>query len=346
MAKNRLEIILAKDAIEINKKINLKEISNKQIIITGASGLIGINFIASIKEFCGNTKMKLPKITAVFHGEIQDHFKKILSSKNFNIKRGDITDFTFSNSLPKADFIIHAAGYGQPGRFMQDQIKTFEINTKGTLVLLQKLKPGGKFLFVSSSEVYSGLLKPPYKETEIGTTNTTHPRACYIEGKRGGETICNIYREKGVQVKSARLSLAYGPGTRKNDMRVLNSFIEKGLNGDINMLDQGQAQRTYCYVRDAIEIMWQILLNGKDPIYNVGGFSSTTIFELAKKIADNLKVKLIIPKKENKLQGAPNNVQLDMSKVAKEFGKKRKDFVSLDQGLKNTITWYEELYRV
>jgi nucleoside-diphosphate-sugar epimerase len=111
------------------------------------------------------------------------------------------------------------------------------------------------------------------------------------------------------------------------------------------MMDRGRAKRTYCYARDAVEIMWQILLNGKEPIYNVGGFSSTTIAKLAQKIAKDLKVKVIMPKEEKKLQGAPDDVRLDMSKTAKEFGKNKKDFVSLDQGLKNTIEWYKELHR-
>lgn len=344
--QEKIEQILTQDAIEINKKINLKELLGKQIIITGASGLIGINFICSIKEFCKNNKKNNPKIIAIFHGDTPEIFKEILNSRNIIIKRGDITDLAFTNSLPKADIIIHAAGYGQPGRFMQDKIKTFEINTKATYALLQKLKLNGKFLFISTSEVYSGLSKPPYKENEIGTTNTAHPRACYIEGKRGGEAICNIYFEKGISVKSARLSLAYGPGTRNGDMRVINSFIEKGLKGNIEMMDSGKAKRTYCYVRDAIEIMWHILLHGKEPIYNVGGFSSITIEKLAKKIAKYLKVKVIIPKKENKIQGAPDDVRLDMTKSAKEFGKKQKNFVYLDEGLKNTVDWYKELHKM
>ena len=66
-------------------------------------------------------------------------------------------------------------------------------------------------------------------ESDIGTTTPLHPRASYIEGKRGGETICNAYRSQGVRAVSARLALAYGPGTRKGDKRAMNSFIEKAL---------------------------------------------------------------------------------------------------------------------
>jgi len=344
--KNKLEEILKEDALLINKKISLKEILGKEIMITGASGLIGLNLIMSLKILSDNNKNNVPKITAVFQSSIPEYFKPILNFKNLTIKMGDITNKKFIDSLKKADYIIHAAGYGQPGKFMQDQTKTYEINTSATLSLLKKLKPRGKFLFVSTSEVYSGLQKPPFKETEIGTTNTNHPRACYIEGKRGGETLCNIYFRQGIEAKSARLSLAYGPGTKIGDMRVLNSFIEKALKGNIEMVDRGIANRTYCYIRDAVEIIWQILLNGKEPIYNVGGFSRTTIANLAQKIAQNLKIRVITPKTIATIKGAPDDVRLNMSKVAKEFKKNQKDFISLDEGLKKTIEWQRELYKI
>jgi len=358
---NKLNEILEEDAILINKKVNLKELFGKHLIITGASGLIGINFLMSLKEFSGkNKKQKLPRITAIFYSDVPEYFKKLLNFENLIIKKGDIADPDFVNSLAEADYIIHAAGYGQPGKFMQDKIKTIAINTTATMFLLEKLKAGGKFLFLSTSEVYSGLPNPPFKENQIGTTNTTHPRACYIEGKRCGEAICHAYFEKGIEARSARLSLAYGPGTKPSDMRVLNSFIEKGLTRKIEMMDRGEARRTYCYVSDAVEIMWNILLFGKQPIYNVGGFSDATIAILAKKIGSLLKAEVIMPPLENtrglpravypeycrgKSRGAPDNVRLDMSRAAKEFKKRKNNYVSLDKGLKKTVEWQKKLYQ-
>jgi nucleoside-diphosphate-sugar epimerase len=129
-------------------------------------------------------------------------------------------------------------------------------------------------------------------------------------------------------------------------MRVLNSFIEKGLTGKIEMMDQGKAGRTYCYVSDAVEIMWNILLFGKQPIYNVGGFSNITIADLAKKIGKLLDAEVIMPKNDKKMTGAPDNVRLDMSRVIKEFNKRKNNFISLNEGLKKTVEWQKELYKI
>jgi len=205
------------------------------------------------------------------------------------------------------------------------------------------LNVNGKFLFISTSELYSGLPHPPYNESQIGTTNTTHPRSCYIEGKRCGEAICNAFRQNGVAAKSARLALAYGPGTRPDDKRVLNAFIEKAFKGKITLMDQGNAKRTYCYVSDAVEILWNILLKGTEPLYNVGGFSHTTISELAEKIGTYLNIPVEYPDKEQDLVGAPDDVYLDMNKVKQEF--RKTDWVNFDEGLQRTINWQKELYK-
>ncbi|MFZ2975704.1 MAG: NAD-dependent epimerase/dehydratase family protein, partial [Candidatus Moraniibacteriota bacterium] len=212
-----------------------------------------------------------------------------------------------------------------------------------TFATIDKLESGGKYLFISTSEVYSGLPKPPYKENQIGTTNTDHPRSCYIEGKRGGEAIVNAYRARGVSAKSARLALAYGPGTRKDDARVLNNFIQKALTkGKIELMDSGISPRTYLYVADAVEILFDILFKGSDGLYNVGGTSRTTIAKLAKLVGKNTKTPVIIPKDKVGLSGAPTDVRLDMTKAKKEFGKT--NFIPLEEGLRRTIDWQRKLY--
>lgn len=333
----KLVQIIADDAKITVMKTDLGELADKSIVITGASGLIGTHFLACLRQIKEEFKL-----FAVIQSEPMPYLKYFLDDKRVKVLRGDLTSQSFRKKIPQAEYIIHTAGYAQPGRFMEDQIKTLKLNTEVQLSLFEKLSTNGKYLFLSTSEIYSGSSNVPYKETDIGTTNTTHPRACYIEGKRCGEAICNAYRTKGIDAKSARLSLAYGPGTKPGDKRVLNSFIEKALEGKISLLDQGSANRTYCYVTDAVEIMWKILLHGKDAIYNVGGNSRITIRELAQKIGDYMKVPVEFPKESNESKGAPEDVWLDMKKVQNEFGKT--DYVPFDEGLKRTIEWQKALY--
>lgn len=330
--------IIEKESKEIIDKIDFTGLKNKSILITGASGLIGVYMISCLKQI---SKTHNIKIYAWIKNEIDKEFLSIFD--DCYIIKKDITDQNSFIDLPNFDCIIHAAGYGQPGKFLDNKIKTININTISTINLFTKLNKNGKFLFISTSELYSGLDSENILETQVGDTNTNHPRACYIEGKRCGETICYSHISKDIDVKIARLSLAYGPGTKKYDHRVLNSLIEKGLKNDkIELMDSGDAIRTYCYITDVIEMFWNILLHSKDTLYNVGGKSKTTILDLAKLIGKNLNKEVKTPEINQELIGNPKVVNISLTKYINEFNKE--EFKSLEEGIINTIEWQKFLY--
>jgi UDP-glucuronate decarboxylase len=329
--------IIEKECKEIVKNINFEQFRNKSILVTGASGLVGLYFVNCLRQI--KDKLNI-NITVWIKSDIEKNFINLFDG--CTIIKEDITNYNSFKDLPNYDVIIHSAGYGQPSRFMDNKVKTISLNTTATINLFEKLNKNGNFLFMSTSELYSGLDSESIKEDQIGTTNTDHPRSCYIEGKRCGESICHSYKSS-FDVKIARLSLAYGPGTKVNDQRVLNSLIQKGLLSDkIELLDGGDAIRTYCYITDVIEILFNILLFGKKTVYNVGGKSKVSILELANLIGNELDKEVIVPKVKNELSGNPKVVNISIDEYINEFNKK--EFISLEDGIKNTISWQKKLY--
>jgi hypothetical protein len=115
--------------------------------------------------------------------------------KNINFISGNLVNEDFLKSLDNYDIILHGANYGQPGKFMENKIETILLNTYTTNCLINKLNKGGKFLFISSSEVYSGLEKESYNENDMGMTNSLHDRACYIESKKWNSRDVNTVSE-------------------------------------------------------------------------------------------------------------------------------------------------------
>jgi len=335
--------LLEEDGQHSIRGIPIEKLVDKTVLVTGASGIIGTHLLFGLLHCQKKLGLRL-KVVAVVQRGIPDNLKQLEQQGYACFLTGNMTEPSFLESLPQADVIVHAATYGQPGMFMENALATLKLNTTATFALLEKLLPDGQFLFVSSSEVYSGLTNPPFSEDQIGTTNTTHPRSCYIEAKRCGEAICNAYRAKGIDAKSARLSLAYGPGNRAGDKRVINVFIEKALRQKaIHLLDHGEVKRTYCYAADAVHMMWQILLEGKDAVYNVGGISNTTIAGLAQLIGELIDVPVQIPLETNAgIVGAPNDVRLDLTKFVNEFGPIA--FVDFSKGVARTIEWQKALY--
>lgn len=333
--------VIFQDAQQICDRVHLDILRDVTILVTGASGLIGTYILACLCRL--RERGARMQVYAHHLSELPPHVAELVIQGGFKVIRANLADFDEYARLPEADIILHAAGYAQPSIFMANPVTTIQVNTSATIALLKRLRSNGKFLFFSSSEIYSGLKKPILTETDIGLTTPSHPRAAYIEGKRCGEAICNAFRAQGVHAKVARLAVAYGPGTRKHDKRALNSFIEKSLcQRKIELLDSGTAVRKYCYVADAVELLWQILLYGKEPVYNVGGRSTVTIADLARMIADMTDATVIFPPTRTEIAGAPEEVRLDLTKVETEFGKT--EYVGLEEGLKATIEWQRELY--
>lgn len=316
-----------------------KALAGKKILITGASGLVGLNIISTIYKSVPNTS-----ITAVMQTRREDLIVSFMK-RSIDIVFLDLTKTESINFKSKYDIIIHAATFGQPSKFMADKIGTIQLNSSTLIKLSQSLQPDGCFLFLSTSEIYNGIDNTSPDETTSGVSMPQHVRAPYIESKRIGETICGVLSENdGQKFKSARLALGYGPGTWLNDGRVLNQFILKALKTKkITMLDSGQSIRTYAYISDVIFMLLNILLFGKSSVYNVGGVTKISIKDLAEAIAQKTNTKVLLPEVQAGLTGAPGAVGVNLANYLSEFG--HHDFVDLNEGLDHTISWYKNLIR-
>jgi nucleoside-diphosphate-sugar epimerase len=329
--------LIYKEAKKINDAVNFDKLRDKSILITGATGLVGIFLLASLQRV--RKKFNI-SISVWINNNLPIYLKELFT--DCEIIQGDICDDSMFRNVRQYDYIIHASGYGQPTKFLVDQVKTIHINTTATARLFNMLNKDGGFLFLSSSEVYNGLNADGVTEDMIGTTNTDHVRACYIEGKRCGEAICHAYANRGTNVKIARLCLAYGPGIRLDDNRVINEFIKKALtNGHIKLNDHGEATRKYCYITDAVEMLWNMLLYGQHVTYNVGGIDHISILDLARHIAESLHTSVILPDTDVPAPGNPKNVSVSCERYASEFGHKK--FVPLHEGVDITTKWIKEL---
>jgi nucleoside-diphosphate-sugar epimerase len=323
---------LKKDINRIIENIDFSPLKNKKVLITGASGLVGFYLTQCVKRLQNELNIE---VYLSYKNDIPSYLKEYYNFPYTEIKE-DITSVKLESKF--FDIIIHSSGYAQPIKFLSDSLTTIKINTHATINLLDSLKSDGKFLFVSTSELYSGNNDFNIDESQIGTTTPSHNRACYIESKRCGETICHSYIASGYDVKIIRLSLAYGPFTKLGDLRVLNNIIDKGLNNDtIELMDDGSAIRTYCYITDVTEMFWNVLLYGKDITYNVSGFSNISIKELAKNVGQILDKKVIAPISLDGLAGSPKVVNISSKKYINEFQKH--SFVDMKHGLENVIEW-------
>tara|TARA_Y100001935_G_C17302658_1_gene510269 strand:+ start:1874 stop:2899 length:1026 start_codon:yes stop_codon:yes gene_type:complete len=337
---NNIFNLIINDCSEISDSKKFNFFKNKKILITGSTGLLGHYFIAFFINLL-KSKSKPKKITLLHKSSLPGYLKFLNKNKYFAIKRVNLSKENFKN-FEKYDCIIHAATYAQPSEFIKNSLETINLNTFVTYKLIKLLKPKGKFLFISSSEIYSGIKDKIISENFSGVTTPEHIRACYIESKRCGETIVNEFRKEKIDAVSARLCLAYGPGFKINDERVLSQFIKRALKEKKLEISKGQSNiRSYIYITDVIRMLLNILLIGKRNVYNIGGKSKISILDLGKKISKLTSAKFLSRKNEKNKDGAPAFAKISIKNYEKEFGKIK--FTNLNDGLNKTIEWYKSL---
>jgi len=305
--------LLGEDAARVAAHVDLEWLRGKHVLIAGVTGLIGMHLARSMADAGA-------KVLGLTH----------------EAKLGeDLAAFP----IQEYDIVVHAAGYATPAKFLADPETTILLNTAGTAALLRAVKPGGKFLYLSSSEVYSGA-SIPHSEIMIGQTTPAHERAPYIEGKRCGEALVQAEQRRGaIECKIARVCLAYGPGVKKGDTRLMSDLIRGGLHGHIKLRDSGRAKRCYLYISDCTEMLLNILGTGKHTLYNVGSPKKILVLGLADMIAEHTGARLEIGPPMT--TSAPLAVRLDMRRYFEEFDGPY--YTRLHTGVQRAIEWAKQI---
>lgn len=185
------------------------------------------------------------------------------------------------------DYIIHAASPASPKYYSSIPVDVIDANVSGTtnILSLAAAKGSKAVLYFSSSEIYGSACLDKVKETEPGLVDPLSVRSCYSESKRMGEQLCAAWNlQYGIHARIVRPFHTYGPGMSLDDGRVFASFVKDAVYGrDIVLESDGSAIRSFCYVTDAVEAYFKVLLDGEDSqAYNVGNpYQTFSIRELA-----------------------------------------------------------------
>lgn len=321
-------------------------LKDKNILVTGAGGLIGSFLIDVLME--KNEKENLCcKIYAMGrNGEAgKRRFLEYWDSPYFKFILHDINNPLEETINEEFAYIFHLASNTHPVAYAKNPISTITTNILGTEYLLRYSAShgNGRFIFASSNEIYGenrGDIEL-FHEDYCGYLNSNTLRAGYPESKRCGEALCQAYKEeKGIDVVIPRFTRSYGPTMRMSDTKAISQFIQNGVHGrDIVLKSLGNQHYSYTYVADAVAGLFSAMFYGiSGEAYNIADCKSDiTLKELSHMIADvcNTKVVFEIPDSvEMKGYSTATKARLDGTKIRRLGWNMKYD---IETGIKRTI---------
>lgn len=273
-----------------------ERLEGKDILISGASGLIGSLLIDTIMQHNGDlVPAKQCRIFAVSRSaEIaRQRFARWVDKDTFQFLSHDIAQ-PLDDFIGSPELLIHAASTTHPAQYTKEPINTILANLLGTKNMLDiaAKTPGSRFLLLSSVEVYGENRGDVdyFAESYCGNIDCNTLRAGYPEAKRVSEAMCQAYiREKDVDAVIIRLPRCYGPTMRMEDTKALSQFIKKGLSGEnIVLKSEGKQFYSYAFAADAVLGMLYVLNSGASgEAYNLAdGGSDITLRDLAALVAE------------------------------------------------------------
>ena len=310
---------------------------SQRVLVTGGAGFLG-SFLCEQLIQQGHDVLALDNL---FTGN-KRNIAHLLDNRNFEFIRHDVVE----PILLEVDWIFNLACPASPVHYQYNPVKTSKTSILGAINMLGLAKRvKARILQASTSEIYGDPEVHPQTEDYWGSVNPIGPRSCYDVGKRVAETLMSDYRrQNGVDTRIIRIFNTYGPRMHPEDGRVVSNFIVAALRSEpLVLYGDGQQTRSFCYVSDLIEGILRMMQqeNCPGPI-NLGNPGEFTIRELAEQVVELTNSRSQItyqPAREDDPSRRRPNIQLAKEQLGWE------PTVSLKEGLRHTIHYFDELLR-
>jgi dTDP-glucose 4,6-dehydratase len=309
-----------------------------RVLVTGGAGFIGSNFVRRISDgtFGGFSAITvLDKLT--YAGTLTN--LSDVPKDSFEFIEGDICDANLVGRLAKNhDLVINFAAESHVDRSIDSARDFVMTNVIGTQTLLDAVRFSDvqTYLQVSTDEVYGSIEEGAWPESD-----PLLPNSPYAASKASADLICRSYfRTHGFDIRVTRCSNNYG--RNQFPEKIIPLFTTNLIdNQKIPVYGSGKNVRDWLHVDDHCLGIYLALTKGKaGEIYNIGGGTELTNYQLTSKILDLMgKDESLINYVEDR-KGHDLRYSVDISKISSELGYKPQ--INWEIGLKETIHWYIE----
>jgi CDP-glucose 4,6-dehydratase len=321
--------------LEKGGRLEVMELKNKKILVTGGAGFIGSHLVSDLIAL---------KNKVVVVDNLSSGLRENVDAKAVFYK-ADVRDKKIADIFKKENpsVIFHFAAQPLVDVAYQNPFETIEINVMGTVNILEICRQRNNIeaiVVVSSDKAYGTAEALPY--TENTALRGSHP---YDASKSAADLLTTTYfKTYGMPIVITRFSNVYGPGDT-NFSRLIPGVAKALINHEEFLIrSDGKMIREYTYVKDISEGCIALAQNAEKFKGEAFNFGSKNIFNVIDAIK---KMEKILGKKVNYkvLNIAKNEIPaqyLDWSKAKKKLG--WRPATSFEKGIKETFTWCESLY--
>ena len=328
------------------------------ILVTGAAGFIGSNFVLDWLKTSSETVINLDKLT---YAGNRHNLVTIQDDPRHTLVQGDIGDQSLVPQLlathrPRA--ILNFAAESHVDRSIHGPGEFIQTNIVGTFHLLEAArdywmqledaeKANFRFLHVSTDEVYGTLTASDAPFTE---QNRYEPNSPYSASKAASDHLVRAWHHTyGLPVLTTNCSNNYGPyhfPEKLIPLTITNALAGKPL----PIYGDGLQVRDWLYVGDHCSGIRRVLEAGTiGETYNIGGWNEQTNISIVQKIcallderrprADGTSYASQITHVKDR-PGHDRRYAIDARKIEQQLGWRPAE--TFETGIRKTVDWYLE----
>ena len=311
----------------------MKNLRNKKVLVTGGSGFIASHLCRRLIG-AGAKLYVLTRYNSVIDNVRLADIWSAITPIEADLRNPDSLK---KISIVKPDIIYHFAAYNHVGDSFSNISEAIDVNSKGTVNLMEAYGGYKRFVYISSSEVYGFQESVPFSEG-----SRPFPISPYSIGKYSGELYARmkhkVYKKPVVAIRPFN---AFGP--YQSPRAIIAEIVIKCLKGEDILTTAGIQTREFNYVENLVDgfMLAGVKEKAAGEVINIGSGVEISIKELVKKIH-----KLSYSKSKLHIGALPYR-PTEIWRMFSESKKAKRILgwspeIKLEEGLVRTINWYKK----
>jgi UDP-glucose 4-epimerase len=301
-----------------------------RILVTGGAGFIGSHIV---EHFQGRAEVRVLD-------NLRSGFRHNLDGFRCEFIEGSILDRTVVRQAVRGvDYVFHLAALISVPESMDQPLECNEINTAGTLIVLEEAARAGvkKLVLSSSAAIYGDNPVTPKVETML-----PEPKSPYAITKLDGEYYCRMFTTEGrLATACLRYFNVFGPRQDPGSQyaAAVPIFIDRALRKeDITIFGDGEQTRDFIFVKDiAAANAFFATASDATGVFNVAYGQRLSIKDLARAVCRTVG-------SSSAIRHAPEragDVKHSLASIEKLRAAGFTPSGDLQHGLKETITFFK-----